>query len=379
MRFKEIFEGLRDPKDNPCWKGYKPVGTKKKNGRTVPNCVPKESVEEGRAGIDDTDTVGFSVNSEAAYNAVMKRFGNSIDHDETSGIMYAPARVWPEIEMTAFDADPDEGAVRVEDDVMEHGDPWEDPDYDPRGSGKETRSPEQIAKDRAEHAVLSKELGLSNKNDKDSVISDLTKMLNYHLGGKKTSKKPGDVSEGKGLAQRVRVVKTGETGTIRQIKHGAYKGAPKTYYVDLDNGGQADNLPASALRLIKGEVAEDSERLARLKTAKAQGKSIGDAYSDLKDLPGTAEKPSDRAAKLKAARAQGKSMGQAYSSLNDKSGVAETAEQFYAIVNKVNNKVLSTHRDLESAKDEWRGLDKDQRPFYRVATTKKKPQEWKKD
>jgi hypothetical protein len=27
---------------NPCWKGYHPVGTKKKNGRTVPNCVPKE-------------------------------------------------------------------------------------------------------------------------------------------------------------------------------------------------------------------------------------------------------------------------------------------------------------------------------------------------
>ena len=27
---------------NPCWKGYHPVGTKKKNGHTVPNCVPKE-------------------------------------------------------------------------------------------------------------------------------------------------------------------------------------------------------------------------------------------------------------------------------------------------------------------------------------------------
>jgi len=35
-------EGLKDPKDNPCWKGYKPVGTKKKGGKTVPNCVPKE-------------------------------------------------------------------------------------------------------------------------------------------------------------------------------------------------------------------------------------------------------------------------------------------------------------------------------------------------
>lgn len=38
----DLNEGLKDPKDNPCWKGYKPVGTKKKGGRTVPNCVPKE-------------------------------------------------------------------------------------------------------------------------------------------------------------------------------------------------------------------------------------------------------------------------------------------------------------------------------------------------
>ncbi len=45
MRAREfITESLRT--DNPCWKGYKPVGTKKKNGRTVPNCVPKESVEQ---------------------------------------------------------------------------------------------------------------------------------------------------------------------------------------------------------------------------------------------------------------------------------------------------------------------------------------------
>ena len=46
MKLHEIItEGLKDPKDNPCWKGYKPVGTKKKNGKIVPNCVP-ESVEE---------------------------------------------------------------------------------------------------------------------------------------------------------------------------------------------------------------------------------------------------------------------------------------------------------------------------------------------
>jgi hypothetical protein len=45
-RVNEKKKSLRNPKDNPCWDGYKPVGTKKKNGKTVPNCVP-ESVEEG--------------------------------------------------------------------------------------------------------------------------------------------------------------------------------------------------------------------------------------------------------------------------------------------------------------------------------------------
>lgn len=48
MKIREIItESLRT--ENPCWKGYKPVGTKKKNGRTVPNCVPgraDESVED---------------------------------------------------------------------------------------------------------------------------------------------------------------------------------------------------------------------------------------------------------------------------------------------------------------------------------------------
>jgi hypothetical protein len=34
--------------DDPCWKGYKMVGTKKKGGREVPNCVPEEiQLEQG--------------------------------------------------------------------------------------------------------------------------------------------------------------------------------------------------------------------------------------------------------------------------------------------------------------------------------------------
>ena len=31
---------MRAKKKKPCWKGYKMVGTKLKNGKKVPNCVP---------------------------------------------------------------------------------------------------------------------------------------------------------------------------------------------------------------------------------------------------------------------------------------------------------------------------------------------------
>lgn len=41
---------------DPCWKGYQMVGTKKKGGRTVPNCVPEEVVQEGIGGIEDSST-----------------------------------------------------------------------------------------------------------------------------------------------------------------------------------------------------------------------------------------------------------------------------------------------------------------------------------
>ena len=40
---------------DPCWKGYKMVGMKKKGSRPVPNCVPK-SVSEGIYGIEDSPT-----------------------------------------------------------------------------------------------------------------------------------------------------------------------------------------------------------------------------------------------------------------------------------------------------------------------------------
>ena len=53
MRERVISELNEDGKmqggeDDPCWKGYEMVGMKMKDGKEVPNCVPKnESVNEG--------------------------------------------------------------------------------------------------------------------------------------------------------------------------------------------------------------------------------------------------------------------------------------------------------------------------------------------
>lgn len=42
MKFDTIVNIILQEKKGPCWKNYKMVGTKKKNGKKVPNCVPKK-------------------------------------------------------------------------------------------------------------------------------------------------------------------------------------------------------------------------------------------------------------------------------------------------------------------------------------------------
>jgi len=45
MRMIKTYEQLHE--STPCWSGYKQIGTKKKAGKTVPNCVPiAEELEE---------------------------------------------------------------------------------------------------------------------------------------------------------------------------------------------------------------------------------------------------------------------------------------------------------------------------------------------
>lgn len=69
---KNVSEDLK----GACWKGYTAIGTKKKNGRTVPNCVPKEentpSVRE--IGTDSLTTIyANETPGQSAFSSVIKK------------------------------------------------------------------------------------------------------------------------------------------------------------------------------------------------------------------------------------------------------------------------------------------------------------------
>lgn len=78
---------LTEDKD-PCWKGYQMVGMKKKGGREVPNCVPKEEYEDLvneliSEGYDDEAVHEVLAAIEDGMEVVFEENGYSIISEET--------------------------------------------------------------------------------------------------------------------------------------------------------------------------------------------------------------------------------------------------------------------------------------------------------
>lgn len=61
---KAYNDSIQKEDNDPCWKGYEAYGTKKKNGKTVPNCVPVDEDWQSVNRKDKTDGL-----SQAAVNA----------------------------------------------------------------------------------------------------------------------------------------------------------------------------------------------------------------------------------------------------------------------------------------------------------------------
>jgi hypothetical protein len=84
--------------------------------QTHQTAIKEEAQEQGMAEGSE-ELVGFHLDTELAYQAVMRKFSNVVSQDPESGTMYVPASVWTQVEQVAFDAD-GRGAER-EEGVME--------------------------------------------------------------------------------------------------------------------------------------------------------------------------------------------------------------------------------------------------------------------
>ena len=58
---------MKKEDDDPCWDSHKMVGTKKKGGKTVPNCVPKEEVEHDKEMVSEKTVAEVSDVVEKTY------------------------------------------------------------------------------------------------------------------------------------------------------------------------------------------------------------------------------------------------------------------------------------------------------------------------
>lgn len=74
----KTFKQLREEVNEACWKGYKQVGGKMKNGKMVPNCVPvKEAANAAQ---------------QAAIAIAMKKAGKKPKNEEVSPMIKPPNR-----------------------------------------------------------------------------------------------------------------------------------------------------------------------------------------------------------------------------------------------------------------------------------------------
>lgn len=66
------YEEVEPMKDDPCWDGYRMLGTKQKNGRTVPNCIPVGKKDESQPVSEQASGKGEAMRCIADWKDKMK-------------------------------------------------------------------------------------------------------------------------------------------------------------------------------------------------------------------------------------------------------------------------------------------------------------------
>lgn len=86
----KIAEAKKMKGEDPCWDDYKMIGTKMKNGKEVPNCVPKEETEIEGNNIEESKT-GLYANIHAKRKRIKSGSGERMRKPGTKGAPTAQA------------------------------------------------------------------------------------------------------------------------------------------------------------------------------------------------------------------------------------------------------------------------------------------------
>lgn len=78
--------------ENPCWEGYQPYGTKIKDGKEVPNCVPiKEEQSKVKEGFPIPSPSG-SEDEQAFISRCMSEIIDEYSQEQAAAICYSKWR-----------------------------------------------------------------------------------------------------------------------------------------------------------------------------------------------------------------------------------------------------------------------------------------------
>ena len=184
----------------------------------------------------------------------------------------------------------------------------------------------------------------------------------------------------------------GKVGHVGEIRKGLHDKAPKTYTVDYDYDTKTGNkksiqLDKSQLKMYN-EEAEIDEASPMIKPPKNEFAKKEDAFAHAKQHGGKVMKKTftHPTSGMKTVSYVVKEDAELDEAIKKPNATTRFLRQYpvsdkemakpityYSLVHKATNKVLSTHKDLESAKDEHRGMDQGERAHYRIATTTKAP------
>ena len=129
-RFAQTLRGFNEGDGDPCWDTHKQVGMKKKGGKMVPNCVPKEEVETVEEAVripsktGNIYLVGFSWRGKYM---MMKLFFPEVKRPTRDEVQSALDGIYPGCNVMRYDMtpyQPGEQLLHVEESEIEEGAAW---------------------------------------------------------------------------------------------------------------------------------------------------------------------------------------------------------------------------------------------------------------